>query len=265
MKILMKGNVFNPTGIACANREIVKALDKLGVEVQCADVWHSGFDFNKGMEKFNKAIDGKKVDATIFSDYPQRWFDGYGKLIGCPIHEGTRLPQGWAETINTVDKIMVASEATRNLFKWNDVVVPTKTINYGVDPEVYNPGKKEESEEFVFLSVNSWSGDEGDRKGTDILIKAFNEEFKGNDKVKLLLKISSFWQKVPAQFYLQKVMSLLNGHNPNILINPEYVNEDEIAKYYQQSDCFVAPTKGEGFGFNYSECYGLWDACRYNK
>lgn len=242
MKILWKGPIFNPTGVSTANREIVKELAKL-IKIQCSDIWHSSYDFNKGLDYLNKPIDVKDAN-TIFADYPQFWREGYGKLIGHFLHEGTRLHQGWAEMINRVDKVFVPSQATKNLFKWNGVRIPIEVINYGTS-EIYKPGKREDNKEFIFLSVNSWTGMIGDRKGTDLLIKAFDEEFK-DENVKLILKIGTFWQK--GIDYMRAIVNILGKPNPNILFNDKYIPEEELAETYNNCDCFVAPTRGESFG-----------------
>ena len=244
MKILWKGNVWNPTGIATANREMVKALVKAGAEVQCTDPWHDGFDFNEGLEHLNNAINAKEA-ITIFADYPQFWRDGHGRLIGHFLHEGTRLHPGWAEELNRVEKIFVPSQATKNLFKWNGVSVPMEVINYGTNPEIYKPGDRKGDNEFAFLSVNSWTGEVGDRKGTDLLIKAFDEEFK-DENVKLILKIGTFWRG--GIDYMSSIVNILGKANPNIIFNDAYLPEKDLAQIYTDCDCFVAPTRGEAFG-----------------
>jgi len=246
MKILWNGPLFNPTGIATAAREMVKALVKKGVEVQCTDVWNSDYEFNAGLEGLNKAIDGSKVDATIFYDYPQNWKQGRGITIGHFCHEGTKLHQGWSDVMNRADIVTTPSLANRNMFRWNGVKDPI-VINYGVSP-IFKPKEKEEpSEEYVFLSVNSWTGQLGDRKGTDLLIKAFDEEFK-EENIKLVLKISTFWRLQKPEFYAQSIVNILGHANKNILFNPDYFTEEQLAEYYRNADCFVSPTRGEGFG-----------------
>ena len=244
MKVIWKGNVFNPTGIATANREIVKELVRQGAEVQCSDIWNDGYDFNKGLEYLNKPINAKDC-VTIFADYPQFWRDGYGKIIGHFIHEGTKLFPEWPAHLNKAEKLFVPSEATKNLFKWNNVTVPIEIINYGTNPEIYKPKESEKNENFVFLSVNPWTGGL-DRKGTSLMIKAFDEEFKENEKVKLILKIGTFWDK--GIDYGLAIHRILGHTNKNIMWNSDYVSEEELATYYQKADCFVAPIMGESFG-----------------
>jgi len=160
------------------------------------------------------------------------------------LHEGTRLIPGWNHFINRVEKVFVPSQATKNLFKWNDVIIPIEIIPYGTNPEIYKPNPTT-NPTFLFLSVNSW-GDDGDRKGTELLIKAFDEEFTKKDKVKLFLKIGTFWQKKIN--YFEKIKNLLGHVNPNILVDSNYVEETVLPSYYQKADCFVAPTRGESFG-----------------
>jgi len=244
MKILWKGNVFNPTGLATANRELCKALHKLGVKIQTTDPWRSQWEFTKGLEHLNNPIDVSENTITIFADYPQAWREGHGRLVGLFLHEGTRLMPGWSDLMNRVERIIVPAESVKNLFRWNGVERDIEVIPFGVS-EMYQPKSREKNKDFAFLSVNSWTGNIGDRKGTELLIKAFDEEFK-NERVKLILKISTFWQD-PIDY--QKAVNDVLGHvNKNIYLNSEYMPESELVKIYQNADCFVSPTRGEGFG-----------------
>ncbi len=246
MKILLKGNVFNPTGIATANREILKELKKLGHQVQTNDSFHDKYEFNEGLEDFNHPINVDNETRTIFADYPNTWRDGHGKSFGFFLHEGTKTPPGWVEKIQaSVEKLLVPSNATKNLFRWSGLKIPIEVIPYGVS-EIYKPKKEVDPDNFIFLSVNSWTGKIGDRKGTDLLIKAFNEEFGEDPKVTLVLKISTFWAN--PQDYLKCVHNILGYIPENIMVNSEYIPEKQLVEVYQKADCFVSPTRGEAFG-----------------
>lgn len=250
MKILFKGNLFNPTGMATVNRETVKALVRAGVKVQVTDPWHDKYDFNKGLERLNDSINVADEDVvTIFADYPHHWREAYGSIYGEFVHEGTRLHEGWAQGLNQAKKLFVPSTATKNLFRWNGVTVPIEVIPHGTNPLLYKPRNKDvelNDNEFAFLSINSWTGLPNDRKGTDLLIKAFDEEFKNDKDVKLILKIGTFWQG-PTD-YLKSIYQILGHINENIIFNDQYATEEHLSKLYNDCDCFVAPTRGEGFG-----------------
>jgi len=250
-KIVIKGNVFNPTGISTANREICKALLDLGEAVQTTDLWRDSWEFNKGLEKLNSPINAKTSDTvTIFADYPTYFHDAFGIPFAFFLHEGTKLPDGWSHQLNQMKKVFVPSKATKNLFKWNGVGVPIVVIPYGVS-DIYHPKEfppEEQLGDFTFLSVNSWTGLPNDRKGTDLLIKAFNEEFNLEEPVKLVLKIGTFWDPQKPEFYMAGIKHLTGEENKNILFNSEYATEADLAEYYQKSSVFVAPTRGEAFG-----------------
>lgn len=244
-KVFMKGPIFNPTGISTANREMAKSMKKL-CEVEVEDVFRSG-EYTD-LKNLTEPIDMNGDIATIFTGYPTEWSGNvFGEAIGHPIHEGTKIPPEWLPHLNKCSRLYVCSQATKNLFKWAGVIKPIKVISYGYDPELYNPKNRQKPEgAFIFMSVNSWTGDANDRKGTDILIKAFDEEFKNDPDVKLLLKVGTFWQG--SRNYAECAGKLLGHMNDSILVNQEYVTDKELASYYHKVDCFVAPTRGEGFG-----------------
>jgi len=248
MKIIFKANVFNPTGMATANREIIKELTKANHTVQTSDIWGDSYDFNKGLEYLNNPINSNDKDIrTLFADYPKSsWKEGYGRRFGFFLHEGTKVHPVWIEQITqSVEKFFVPSVATKNLFKWSGLKIPIEVNPYGVS-ECYKPQSLEKDDNFIFLSVNSWTGRVGDRKGTDMLIKAFDEEFQPHEKVILVLKIGTFWMG-PID-YMKCIYDVLGHINEKIMFNDKYVPEKDLVEYYNKSDCFVAPTRGEAFG-----------------
>jgi glycosyltransferase involved in cell wall biosynthesis len=249
MKIIWKGPVMNPTGFSTANREMVKALDRIeDVKVQCSDIYTDEFHEAKGMEKFNKPINAVGA-STIFSSYPDRYDESYGQRIGCVMHEGTKLHDQWIPPINTLHKIFVPSKATKNLLRWHNIQKPIKVIPFGINNLYFAKSKTDNTKsDYIFLSVNSWTGELNDRKGTDVLVKAFWDEFKDEPNIKLWLKVSTFWQSRPKDFYAKRVLQILGEQTDRIMINEEYLPEENIAELYRMADCFVSPTKGESFG-----------------
>ncbi len=56
MKVLWCGSVYSPTGFGKHSREMIKALDKAKIPVQCDDFYVPRDDIGEGLAKFNKPI-----------------------------------------------------------------------------------------------------------------------------------------------------------------------------------------------------------------
>ncbi len=96
---------------------------------------------------------------------------------------------------------------------------------------------------------------EKDRKGLDLVLKLWKDEYKDNDKVKLILKINTLYaENVHAQqgikFDLKKYISKIIGSEfpKNIKILDGKLSDDDFIKLYNHVDCVLSPTRGEGFG-----------------
>jgi glycosyltransferase involved in cell wall biosynthesis len=98
---------------------------------------------------------------------------------------------------------------------------------------VFTLQEREERKTFTFLSYESCTI----RKGTKELLKAFKEEFTGEDNVKLILK------------------TVEGSHNHKVEINEKNVEvidaiytHQQLLELLQRADCFVFPSMGEGWG-----------------
>jgi glycosyltransferase involved in cell wall biosynthesis len=190
------------------------------------------------------------------------------------LFEGTLLKQGWSDAINSYGcKLIVPSKATKNLFVSNGVIVPIEVVNYGVDTKTFTPeGTKAQfkiqHERFnddtcVFLSINSWgliqepggrwALPHNDRKGFDLLIKAYCEEFK-KENVMLFLKISTFWRYIPEQVVADVINDLSKDNSDVIIIfDNKQIPKQALANLYRSASCFVTPTRGESWGMTIAE------------
>lgn len=263
IQMYFDGVVFNATGVSRHHRELVKELIKREVELHVFDFYDPVFDPTGELAKnCFKPIDYKDKDLITLHTYrPDMWSRGFGRRIGFPVHEGSKLPEGWGDICNrTVERLMVPSKATKNLFVSNGVNIPVHVVPEGVDIETFKPeGEKREIESpedkkdpFIFLSVNSWSGELNDRKGTDILVKAFCEEFKPNENVMLFLKISTFY--LPPFDIRQALARLaLPSKIPLLAVDQTFMMPEELPKLYRAADCFISATRGESWGLTIGE------------
>ena len=267
VKIYWNGVAFHPTGIAKMHREILKELAKKDVKFHIFDNYNSELDDgNELRDKAYYPIDVKDPKACTMMTYVPTTWPGdpkaVGRVYGLSIHEGDKLPDDWATVINnSIERLFVISKSNRNLFFNSGVRIPIHVIPGGIDTKKFTPEGKgfptptEFKDKCMFLNVNSWTGEEGDRKGTDVLIKAFMEEFSPEEDVVLYLKISTFWMpQYQAQNRIKQIGRSLNKNKiPFIFSDQSYLSEERLPELYRSADCFVAPTKGEGFGFTIGE------------
>merc|ERR1719272_2750289 len=163
-------------------------------------------------------------DVAICHATPDVWHAdgafGWGTVNPCPpgnarftvgrtMYETDRLPEVWVKRINAMDAVWVPSAFAFDQFvssgvdKDKIVVVPEAVDTALFDPAMHEPldlaaagvkrkgkgkGKDKEVEPFRFLSVFKWEK----RKGWDVLLQAYFEEFSADDAVELLVKTSAF-------------------------------------------------------------------------
>ncbi|WP_049868350.1 MULTISPECIES: glycosyltransferase [Paenibacillus] len=178
--------------------------------------------------------------------------------IGRTMFETDRIPEGWLPHLNGLTEIWVPSAFNRDTFAASGVD-PTKLA---VIPEVLDERRYEEAsirpfplkevKNYVFVSNFDWSK----RKGWDVLIRAYVQEFGAYENVSLVLKVNLSLK--PDSNPSMEIMSLVRemGLNafPHIQVIDSYLGEEELLGLYRACDAYVMPSRGEGWGRPY------WDA-----
>jgi glycosyltransferase involved in cell wall biosynthesis len=104
----------------------------------------------------------------------------------------------------------------------------------GFNQDIFYYKEKEDDGVFTFTMYNAFDM----RKGWDILFGAFVEEFGKQEDVKLILK--GVMGKLP--------FPILKSQYPNVEVILKRSSQDELREMLYQTDCFVFPSRGEGFG-----------------
>lgn len=166
------------------------------------------------------------------------------RKVGWTMLEVTGLPKSWADGCNTMDEIWVPASFNIETFKNSGVRVPIRVMPLGVDTDYYNPHIKgaKPDDRFVFLSVFEW----GERKAPEVLLRAYANEFKESDDVVLMLSVFNRDPLVNVQAEIA-AMNLPTGAPIAVMINPEFADY-QMGSLYRSSDCFVLPSRGEGWG-----------------
>lgn len=119
------------------------------------------------------------------------------------------------------------------------------------NPEKYPKIPKD----FKFFFVSRYS----QRKGIDSLVKSFFDEFDySKDDVCLVMFCRHILNVKDSDIIIEnKIKDIMNNHSsqnkPPIYIYDQPVSEKDQAGMYGWGDCFVLPTRGEGFGLPFIE------------
>jgi len=148
--------------------------------------------------------------------------------------ESDKIPEDWAEYLLEADEVVVPSKWCQGVFK--KAGVKSKVIPLGYDDGVYEYFQRRKRKIFTFVHYNAFNV----RKGFLELFKAFTEEFTQDEKVKLVLKTTS--NNIPS------AMPINPRQYKNIEVITGKMNNSEMRELLNNSDCFVFPSRGEGFG-----------------
>ncbi|CAI7896503.1 unnamed protein product [Closterium sp. NIES-54] len=102
---------------------------------------------------------------------------------------------------------------------------------------------------FVFLSMFKWE----QRKGWDVLLRAYLSTFTASDPVLLYLVTNAYHTD---SHFAAKIASFLQSANfteppegwPSLYVRSEHVAQSDLPNVFRAADCFVLPTRGEGWG-----------------
>lgn len=84
-----------------------------------------------------------------------------------------------------------------------------------------------------------------ERKGADLLIKAFSKRYKNSDKSTLLI--------IGNGPFLDTLIEQVNQLNLKNIRFIEYLGDKEVCKYYSIADIFVLPSREEAWGLVVNE------------
>ncbi|ESQ48979.1 hypothetical protein EUTSA_v10020598mg [Eutrema salsugineum] len=196
---------------------------------------------------------------------------GYGdflSVIGRTMFETDRVNPEHVKRCNQMDHVWVPTEFHVSSFVQSGVdsskvvkIVQPVDVDF-FDPSKYEPldliafgdlvlgsGMRNLGLGFVFLSVFKWE----QRKGWDVLLKAYLREFSGKDNVALFLLTnpyhsdSDFGNKILDFVEALKLEEPGDGY-PFVYVIDKHIAQVDLPRLYKAADAFVLPTRGEGWG-----------------
>lgn len=196
--------------------KLIKELKALGVNV-------------------SRSYEGQEVGILLHNPYSVLRMETKYRII-FTMFESSRIPDDWHDYLEAADLIIVPSKWCAKVFA--DSGIKADVVPLGFDEEVYTYKEKRDksmtTEDFVFLHYNAFNL----RKGFLEVLKAFQMAFDATDPVKMIFKTNV--RTLPMQFPPSVY--------PNIRTINETYSDKDLAKLCQEADCFVFPSRGEGFG-----------------
>lgn len=249
-QLLYRGILGSTHSWAVVGAQFCLALDKLGYDlgVQCTNK-----ETDIMYPRLKEIIDRGNGRAHIGMGYtiPRNLkFLNADRKACIYNYETTIMPPGWVKDLNAnADLVLPSSAFARQIFVQNGVQRnKIHVLPHGIDPDKYNPEVPPAdvgSNKFKFLCVAQPHA----RKGLDLLLQAYSEEFASTEDVMLIIKTSLVDNRRKAHYEID-VKELLNRYRrSHAMPEVKIINEkfDNLAPFYRAADCFVLPTRSECF------------------
>jgi glycosyltransferase involved in cell wall biosynthesis len=215
-------------GYATVGRHLLRTLDRRGVDVtmglpknQPVDEFRRHYRPVEHWGRFAFYCDHRLEPAVLRCD----------RVVCLWMWESTRVPRAYIDAINrSVTLQYVPCRQNLDALLECGVRVPVRVLHLGVDPVAF-PLSRSPSDGFTFGCF----GDFSPRKGIDVLIRAFQDEFGAGEPVHLVLKSTG---PAPAYEIWHPRVTLVSGR----------LSREALLEFLRQMDAFVLPSRGEGFG-----------------
>jgi glycosyltransferase involved in cell wall biosynthesis len=268
-QVVWSAPIFDPSGYADEARQFVLGLHTFGVPVRLAPIaWNAAKaelptgdveTLHRLSELTLDTAKGPVVGVShIFPPHFQR-MPGAAYHVGRTMFETDRIPPNWVTACNQMDEVWVPSDFNIETFAASGVAREKLVkIPGGIDPRPFRldatPMTLGGRRGFNFLSVFDWTL----RKGWDVLLRAFVEEFPPDEDVALFLKVWSSSQLPLARLCEQaenalRATGLAQHLPPNVILLESNLPTRQLPALYGAADAYVLPTRGEGWGRPFME------------
>lgn len=277
LAVIWNGVIFDESGYADEARNIIANLDKLGVTIKTNQIglasphFVTKMDFTTRETLFRfmfEKIPDKFVNIVQFPAHSFFINPNAKRNIGRTLFESDRLPPLWVRNCNMMDEVWVASDFNIQTFAKSGVESSKLyKIPEGIDLEFYNPNvipfELLEKRGFNFLSIFAWQY----RKGWDILLRAYIQEFDNSEDVCLTLRAYPYGTHPKAQAaniinskindFVTRVMRRNIKDIPTVSLLSNIIPIEQMPQLYKAADAFVLPSRGEGWGRPYMEAMAM--------
>ena len=256
------GHFTSYSGFSRMNRAMLFELSNRAVDIR-PDIEKGTVEINestvaelKRMESARIRPDAPKVfGATI----PLNMCHAGKKILYTMMETSETLHKDYVGKLNLFDEIWVPTNYGKNICLKNGVRPQIYVMPLGVDIDRYKKTKADynfgiERNNYTFLSVFKW----GYRKGFDILLRAYLEEFSSEDDVTLLLvsrnEVDPDKERISKDFqYVRSGIDKEEDSLPHVALYDKVIAEKDMPKVYNSCQSFILLSRGEGFSLGVVE------------
>lgn len=239
--------------------DIYKGMKQLGAEVLLRDVgWVQQVYLNPMIRAESVASHAKpprKVGICMSVPYDPH-LNSHQSLTKIVItqFETDRFPERHVENVNRCDHLIVTTKWQPEMMRRSGVTIPISVLTPGVDTDLFFPKRPERDGVFKCLMLGALTG----RKNPLGAIEMFENASQNQTDWKLLIKT----RKAEGLDDVKRVAS----RDPRIEIVEGDTPPEWIPQVYQQHDCLIWPSKGEGVGLPPLEALacGMEVVCSHN-
>lgn len=170
-----------------------------------------------------------------------------GATIIWAIFESDVLPSKFIRDLASAHVIWVPSAWGRDVLVRNGLLPQQiDVVPEGVSASTYHPflrgDRSARDDIFYFLALGKYE----QRKGYESLLAGFKQAFEGNPAVRLIIKGDFFLKSEEKRVALQRLVSATGVRNVSLLWGNW--SSELIFGLYNKADCFVFPSRAEGWG-----------------
>lgn len=256
IRVAWQGSQDAIHSLALVNRSLCAALLERGHELTLRPP--SGYELHGARAVLPDALAacrGRTLSGPVEVSVTHQWPPDFtppaeGRWVIIQPWEFGSIPSAWVAPLRErVDELWVPSQFVRKCFVKDGVpahkvhVVPNGVADIffqaGIAPYPLGTRKR-----FKFLFV----GGSLERKGIDLVLKAYRQVFCDRDDVCLVIKdmgVGTFYRGRSVKDQIDELRKLPNC--PEFEYSADELTDEQMAALYRACDCVVQPYRGEGF------------------
>ncbi|PLR80750.1 glycosyl transferase family 1 [Bacillus canaveralius] len=265
--VFWAGYVSDRGGYGTVSRNYLKMLEVLNIPVHIHNLGQIHKEIAQDdrdlIGSIHRPISDLGTDPVMVihstpDDFARFNTTGFNKKIGITIFETDKIPDYWVSLCNQMDEIWVPTAFNYHTFTESGVdETKVRVMPYGIDVQKYDKNFEPYSfsttpKTFTFLYTCQFDY----RKGFDLLINSFCEEFTDNDDVTLIIKTYVHENDIDAEAIIRSYIPIKNNI-PSILIINEKMPENELLSLYSSCTCYISTDRACGWGMPQMEMMAM--------